>query len=170
MAPPLQSLPFDVILQVAMYLPLKYTLCLASTCCVAHDAVYYCFAHWKVLDFASCLNNLGTIDLSDEEILAVLHAHTRAVCIRHLALQHTFKRFNELKTYFSMYLGLGFDGHPTGQLSSVHLPDELKDNPATRTTYLTVEQTIGAHDEWGLVTENHGYSIDEMEWSSIYRL
>ena len=99
-------------------------------------------------------------------MLAVLHAHTRAVS-RNFALPCTFKSFNKLKIYFSMYLGPAFGGHLTGQLFSIHLPDELMDNPTTRTTYLTVDQIIGAHDEWGIVTDNHGYNIDEMEWSSI---
>ena len=112
-----------------------HSILLLATCCIAFDAVHCHFAHLNVLDFASCLNHSSIINLPDEELLAVLHAHTQAVCIRNFAPSPTFQKHSELATYFTTYLHTCFNGHPQGQLLYVHFPTEYQINPLTKHMY-----------------------------------
>ena len=168
MVPTLQSLPFDVILHITTYLPLNCALHFATTCCIAFDVVHYRFAHLNVLDFASCFNHSGIINLTDEEVLATLHAHTRAVCIKNFALPPTFQRYSELAMYFSAYLHTCFNGHlHQGQLLYVHFPTEYQINPLTKHTYHQVCDILDRHDKWGVVTDPDHSSNIQMEWSGV---
>ena len=167
MAPPLQSLPFDVIFHIVTYLPLNCALHFATTCCIAFDAVHYHFAHLNVLDFASCLNHSSIINLPDEELLAVLHAHTRAVCIRNFAPSPTFQKHSELAKYFTTYLHTGFNGHPQGQLLYIHFPTEYQINPLTKHMYHEICGILDRHDKWGIVTDPDHSSNIQMEWSDV---
>ena len=74
----MDSLPLDVRIEIARYLPLKDTSSNSQVSEVTFDAVYYVFAHREELDFSSLLDANNTISLSDSAILAILHAHTVA--------------------------------------------------------------------------------------------
>jgi len=89
------SLPFDIILNIVQYLPLKDAFHFSAVSTTAFDAVYYAFSHRAVVNFESALNDTGTIEMTDSEILSVLHAHTRAIEIQNFALPPTFTSFQE---------------------------------------------------------------------------
>ena len=94
---------------------------------MAHDVVYYVFAHRKELDFESVLDESGTINLCPEMLMKVLYAHTRAVSIINFCLNPSFTMLEEFCTYFNMYWSYKIDiqqfdprpqevGHPSGHL------------------------------------------------------
>ena len=78
----LLSIPFEIHVLIVRELLLKDCIAYMQVCTVAHDVVYYVFAHRKELDFESVLDESGTIALCPE-MLMVLYAHTRAVSIYH---------------------------------------------------------------------------------------
>ena len=85
----LSSLPFEIHVHITRYLELRDALHYTEVLHMAFDAVYYVFSHRNILDFSSTLNKDGFIDLTEEQILSILHAHTRATIVRYLALPPT---------------------------------------------------------------------------------
>ena len=142
------SLPFDVTTNIVQYLPLKDALHFSAISTTAFDAVYYTFAHRTILNFASCLDERGCIQLTDKDILSVMHAHTRAIEICNFALPPTFKSFDDLKFYFEAYLR----GKGNGKLDSIHTPHEWVTNPLTREVYYGFMNTLDSFDPTGRVT------------------
>jgi hypothetical protein len=74
-----------------------------QVCTVAHDVVYYVFAHRKELEFESVLDESGTIALCPEMLMKVLYAHTRAESIMSFSLNPSFVMLKEFCRYFNMY-------------------------------------------------------------------
>ena len=72
----LLSIPFEVHVLIVRELSLKDCIAYMQVCTVAHDVVYYVFAHRKELDFESVLDESGTIALCPEMLMKVLYAHT----------------------------------------------------------------------------------------------
>ena len=64
---------------------------------------------------------MGFIDLQDDEILTILHAHTRVTHISNFNLPPWFSKFERLREYFSAYLSPLFYGHAVGQLQEMHV-------------------------------------------------
>ena len=147
----------------------------------AFDAVYYAFSHRAVVNFESALNDTGTIEMTDSEILSVLHAHTRAIEIQNFALPPTFTSFQELHTYFCTYMA-----PPIGQLFHIQCPYSYH-SPLI----FTLASTLDEFDEYGVnlddncmcdqvwsntdldlpYIETYGYDTEEEQYDSdIYYL
>ena len=94
------SLPFDVIVR---YLTLTDGLSYSQISTLTFDPVYYVFSHQNELDFSSVLDHHNTISLSDDIILHVLHAHTRATVISNFCLPAHFSKYDSLKNFFALY-------------------------------------------------------------------
>ena len=121
--PALLSLPFEVLVNIVVLLPLSDLLKFKETCIYAHDIVLYCCQHLKELNFKSVLTGIyGYISLPDEVILKVLYLFTRVERIYHLALPPSFNSHQELSHYFKTHLIECFGGHPIGQLQFIHIP------------------------------------------------
>ena len=105
----IQSLPFDVLMEIAKYLNLQDSFSFSKCCTAAFDVVCYIYSH---LDFGSTLTPEGVIALSDGDILELLHAHTRACHITNFALPSSFSKFAELEAYMRTYLCTAFNGTP----------------------------------------------------------
>ena len=131
-----------VTINIVQYLPLKDALCFSNISTTAFDTVYNTFAHRTILNFASCLDECGCIQLTDKDILPVMHAYTRAIEIHNFVLplgplrpvilhfhqrSPTFKSFDDLKFYFKAYLR----GKGNGKLDCIHTP--RVDNQPTHT-------------------------------------
>lgn len=99
----LLSLPFEVHLIIARHLNLKDALSYADVSPLTHDVIYYIFSHRLQLDFSSTLNNSRIIDLPEDTIMRVLHAHTRATEVHYLALSQSFQSVDELRFYLDLY-------------------------------------------------------------------
>ena len=125
----LLSIPFQVHVLIVRELSLKDCIAYMQVCTVAHDVVYYVFAHRKELDFESVLDELGTIALCPQMLMKVLYAHTKAVSIINFCLNPSFRVLDKFKRYFNLYWSYKvvkskqFDpdfekvvGHPSGQL------------------------------------------------------
>ena len=127
MATSLLSLPFEI---------LKDALAYAEVSPITHDVIYYIFSHRLQLDFSSTFSSSGIIQLPDETIMRVLHAHTRATEVRFLALSPTFQQTDQLKYYLDLYWNRmylldyahnpepaffsgNYIGHQSGQLESI---------------------------------------------------
>ena len=118
--PALLSLPFEVLVNIVVLLPLCDLLKFKETCIYAHDIVLYCCQHLKELNFESVLTGTyGYISLPDEVILKVLYMFTRVERIYHLALPPSFNSHQELSHYFKTHLIECFGGHPIRQLRVV---------------------------------------------------
>jgi hypothetical protein len=84
------------------------------------------FAHRDELDFSSLLDENHVIPLPDNDILGILHAHTRASVIINFCLPHTFTLFTDLDQYLSLYWskysndGTEVIGHPMGTLQQIY--------------------------------------------------
>ena len=147
-----QSLPLDIHIVIAKLLNLKESIAYSQVCTVTFDAVYYVFAHRKQLDFMSCWSPNNKIALSDDMILKVMHAHTRAEVITGFNVPITFTSFAALNNYMACYWGNVEDeglperGHETGQLLRITYP-----------------QT--AHTYWGGATRQQGHELLSM-WLS----
>ena len=121
----MDSLPLDVHIEIAHYLPLRDALSYSQVSKVTFDAVYYVFAHREELDFSSLLDANNTISLSDAAILAILHAHTRVSVISNFCLTRTFTLFSDLDHYLSLYwrkytnIDSTVVGHPMGKLQRI---------------------------------------------------
>jgi hypothetical protein len=117
----MDCLPFDILIKIAKYFNLRDSYSFSKSFVRAHDAVYYVYSHRKVLDFESVLTvDDKVIGISDEEILQLLHAHTRAVYITNFALPPSFSMFPDLETYMRTYLCPAFEGaHARGQLCQI---------------------------------------------------
>ena len=132
----LLSLPFEIHVCIVRNLNLSDALCYAEAHQICHDAAFYVFGHRRQLDFTSLLDKNGVICLTDNKIMTVLHAHTRATDIRYLALSPSFRALDELKFYLDLYwqhniipcyeddLPPSFFtgdwvGHPAGHLTSI---------------------------------------------------
>ena len=87
----LLSIPFEMHVLIVRELSLKDCIAYMQVCTVAHDVVYYVFAHRKELDFESILDESGTIALCPEMLMKVLYAHTRAVSIMNFLLNPSFR-------------------------------------------------------------------------------
>ena len=135
------SLPFDIILNIVQYLPLKDALHLSNISTTAFDAVYYSFSHKAIVNFRTSLNATGTIDMTDNEILTVLHAHTRAKELQHFALPPTFTSFDQLNDYIWAYLIL-----PPGQLVHIQAPHRHNHRPS----FNALLGILDHHDEYGV--------------------
>ena len=122
----MDKLPLDIHIRIARYLPLRDALSYLQVCTITFDAVYYVFSHRRELDFSSVLHpNNYTIALSDDTLLNVLHAHTRATVISNFSLSATFNMYPALERYFLLYWRectnmFGAEvGHPLGQLERI---------------------------------------------------
>ena len=82
------------------------------------------YSHRTLLDFASTLHPTNYIDLPDQIILRILHAHTRATHILSFGLPPWFSSaaFEHLERFFLYYLHPISGGHATGQLLSLQYP------------------------------------------------
>ena len=140
----LLSLPFEVHLIIARHLNLKDALSYAEVSPTIHDVIYYIFAHRLQLDFSSTLNSSGVINLPDDTIMRILHAHTRAAQLCYFALSPTFQLNDQLKFYLDLYwnctfipdyaenlepllLGGTYIGHQSGQLQNIGYVRTLND-------------------------------------------
>ena len=128
----LLSIPFEVHVSIVRKLSLKDCIAYMQVCTVAHDVVYYVFAHRKELDFESVLDESGTIALCPEVLMRVMYAHTRAVSIMNFRLNASFSMLDEFKRYFNLYWSYKvvqpkqFEphyeeavGHPSGHLDRI---------------------------------------------------
>ena len=116
----MDCLPFDIPIKIAKYFNLRDSYSFSKSFVRAHDAVYFVYSHRQVLDFLSVLTVDKVIGISDEEILQLLHAHTRVVCITNLALPPSFSMFPDLEAYMRTYLCPAFEGaHARGQLCQI---------------------------------------------------
>ena len=160
------SLPFDIILNIVQYLPLKDALHFSTISNTAFDAVYYTFAHNEVVNFQSCLNTAGTIDLTDEEILQVLHAHTRAIELQNFALPETFTSFHKLDEYFWTYVCWE---HPTAQLMHIQYPKQCISNKPLHkgelNSFGTLANILDIHDKYGVLLDTHCF-FPQPSWSN----
>jgi hypothetical protein len=127
----LLSIPFEVHVLIVRKLSLKDCIAYMQVCTVAHDVVYYVFAHRKELDFESVLDESGTIALRQEMLMKVSYAHTRAVSMINFCLNPSFAMLDEFKRYFNLYWSykvvepnqfepcLEAVCHPTGHLERI---------------------------------------------------
>ena len=128
----LLSILFEMHVLIVRELSLKDCIAYMQVCTVAHDVVYYVFAHRKELDFESVLDESGTIALCPEMLMKVLYAHTRAVSIMNFRLNPSFRILDEFKRYFIWYWSYkvvkpkqfepDFEeviGHPSGHLDRI---------------------------------------------------
>ena len=119
----IDCLPFDIVVEIAIYLNLRDSFAFSKCFNQAHDAVYYIYSHRTVLNFESVLTADGVIGISDREILQLLHAHTRTVYLTNFALSPSFCKFPELHAYMTDYLCSAFQGtHPRGHLCMIQCP------------------------------------------------
>ena len=127
----LLTIPFDVHVLIVRSLSLKDCVAYMEVCTVSHDVVYYVFAHRKELDFASVLDESGSIALCPEVLMKVLYAHTRVASIMNFRLNASFTMLEEFRRYFDLYWSYKvvdlyqFDGypeavgHPSGHLERI---------------------------------------------------
>ena len=121
-----------------------HSLIYAEVSPTTHDVVYYIFAHRLQLDFSSTLNSSGVINLPDDTIMRILHAHARATQLRYFALSPAFQLNDQLKFYLDLYwnrtfipeyadnwepllLGGTYIGHQSGQLQNIRYVRTLND-------------------------------------------
>ncbi len=124
----LLSIPFEMHVLIVRELSLKDCIAYMQVCTVAHDVVYYVFAHRKELDFESVLDESETIAVCPEILMKVLYAHTRAESIMNFRLNPDFAMLDEFTRYFNFYWSYKvvesnqFEsyqqavGHPSGHL------------------------------------------------------
>lgn len=157
--------PLHVQVAAIMSMSLYQAYHLSQMCPQAFDAVYYTFAHQTDLDFSSFLDGKGVIALPDNEIMTILHAHTRARSIHYFCLPPTFTSFDALKQYFSLYLPFWLNGHDTGFLSMIHCPRAWQCDLATHPIYIHLRNMLCIHED-----DHHSIINDEVyyttnEWS-----
>ena len=122
----MENLPLDTHIEIVRYLPLQDALSYSQVNMISFDAVYYVFCHRDELDFASVLDANNTIFLSDDKLLTVLHAHTRASVISNFCLSGQFCMHSALESYFTLYWHQCVNmygtvvGHPAGQLEKFY--------------------------------------------------
>ena len=131
-----ESLPFDVHVMIIRKLNLADALSYAELSSICHDAVYYVFSHRLQIDFSSTLNKDRVINLSDDTVLKVLRAHTRANEIRHLSLSPNFKAIDELKFYMDLYWHYSFIPEYNDDLSPSTFSGEWVGHPAGHLTLI----------------------------------
>ena len=168
----IESLPFDALVELAKFLNLRDSYAFSKCFTRAHDAVYYVFSHREVLDFESVLTVEEVIGISDEDILQLLHAHTRALYITNFALPPSFSMFAELEAYMSTYLSPHYEGaHPRGQLGQIQCPrlwgarGSSSEDAAER--YRSVENKF---DDYGVLTVSGGFAVGgppKQGWSTV---
>lgn len=97
----------EVQILIVRHLSLKDALEYMEVCTVTHDAVYHVFAHRRVLDFASVLDNQNTVALPLQLLMTVLYAHTRAESIVNFCLNPSFKLLDKFSRYTFSYILTG---------------------------------------------------------------
>lgn len=155
-------LPFEIHLEIARYLDLKDAMAYSKLCIAAHDAVYYMFAHKDSLNFESVMHKDGYIDLCDEELLQLLHAHIRCTSIINFCVAPTFSSFKALCRYMKFYWGMTMDrpwrGHPTGSLTMIHYPQHSYFGGSTK------HQGDILSSLWSKYNDSHSVLIDKMSF------
>lgn len=87
----------------SVFLSLKDYISYMQVSTITHDIVHYIFAHRRILDFQSVLNeHTNTIALPPQVLMTVLYAHSRVESIQNFCLSPTFTQFDE----FCRYLGI----------------------------------------------------------------
>ena len=166
----IQSLPFDVLMEIAKYLNLRDSFSFSKCCTAAFDAVCYIYSHNTVLDFGSTLTPEGVIVLSDGDILELLHAHTRACHITNFALPPSFSKFAELEAYMRTYLCTTFNStHPRGQVCRIQFPrDWGTRGSSTEQTALHYYDFDRQFDDYGILSISGGYfGPPKQMWSTV---
>ena len=127
----LPHLPIELHVHIAKLLSLKDCIAYMEVCASTHDAVQYIFAHRRILDFASVLDEQKTINLPQEVLVKVLYAHSRTEIIINFCLNPSFNLLDEFSRYFNLYwawrfvqpdidsLDVQLVGHPSGHLQQL---------------------------------------------------
>ena len=167
----IDCLPFDVLVEIAKCLNLQDSYSFSKCFIAAYDAVYYVFSHREVLDFESVWTIEEVVGFSDEEILQLLHAHTRACYITNFALPPSFSMFAELEAYMSTYLSPHYEGaHPTGQVGQIQCPRHWgargSSSEDTAQRYFSLDDKF---DDHGILTIRGGFfwGPPKQMWSTV---
>ena len=158
------SLLFDVTTNIVQYLPLKDALHFSTISTTAFDAVYYTFAHRTILNFASCLDERGCIQLTKtssqlcmlipgplRSVILYFHQHSKVLMTSNFTLKHTYV-------------------HVAREMVNLipSTPHEWVTNPLTREVYYGFMNTLDSFDPTGRVCNNDTTSPDihNMHWSN----
>ena len=149
-------LPLHILITITSYLPLSDQISLSQTCTTLFKVVQHTYSQTTVLNFRSTLLTtctfpptttrnalripLGTgyINLPDNFILSILHAHTQAKSIRYFHLPPCFKSYDLLYAYFSNHVSPLYGGNHNGLLRSVYIDKPYRTNTFTTDTFQEV--------------------------------
>ena len=93
----------EIHVRICKLLSLKDCIAYMHVSAITHDAVLYVFAHRRVLDFETVLDQQKTIALHPALLMDVLYAHSRTELIINFCLNASFTLFDEFTRYFNLY-------------------------------------------------------------------
>ena len=140
-------------MRISKLLSLRDCITYMHVSAITHDAVLYVFAHRRVLDFETVLDQQKTIALHPALLMDVLYAHSRTELIINFCLNPSFTLFDEFTRYFNLYWAwrliqkdvdsssLVPVGHPSGHLRYLGLQGHFNGGS-------TMEQAVFLVDLW----------------------
>ena len=120
------------------------------------------FAHRRILNFGSILDEQNTIALPSQVLMQVLYAHTRVELILDFCLNPSFNLFDEFSRYFNLYwawrliqpnidsLDVQPVGHPSGHLQQLIFLGQNSGGSTTAQTLLLTNLWTSSQDWIGM--------------------